>query len=98
MTNTNKNKIKVFIADDHSIVRRGLVQVISDTQGMVVVGEAENGNELLEKISTLEIDVVVMDLDMPEKSGWDVIVQLKINSPQLHIECLPRRGLCQQIF
>ena len=84
MTDIN-DKIKVFIADDHSIVRRGLVQVISDAPGMLVVGEAENGNQLLTQLKIMEVDVVVMDLDMPEKSGWDVIVQLKIESPQLPV-------------
>ena len=84
MTNI-KDKIKVFIADDHSIVRRGIVQVISDTPDMLVVGEAENGNELLTKVKKFKIDVVVMDLDMPEKSGWDVIVQLQIDFPRLPV-------------
>jgi DNA-binding NarL/FixJ family response regulator len=84
MTNI-KDKIKVFIADDHSIVRRGLVQVISDTPDMLVVGEAENGNELLIKVKKLKIDIVVMDLDMPEKSGWDVIVQLQVDFPKIPV-------------
>ncbi len=84
MTNI-KDKIKILIADDHGIVRRGLVQVISDTPDMLVVAEAENGNELLTKIKKLKIDIVVMDLDMPEKSGWDVIVQLKIDFPKIPV-------------
>jgi len=83
--NNIKDKIKVFIADDHGIVRKGLVQVISDTPDMLVVGEAENGNELLAKVKKLKIDIVVMDLDMPEKSGWDVIVQLKIDLPKIPV-------------
>ena len=80
-----KDKIKVFIADDHAFVRKGLVQVISDTPDMLVVGEAENGMDLLTKVPKLEIDIVVMDLDMPEKSGWDVIVQLKMDLPHLPV-------------
>jgi DNA-binding NarL/FixJ family response regulator len=80
-----KDKIKVFIADDHSIVRRGLVQVISDTPDMLVVGEAENGNELLTKVKKFKIDVVVMDLDMPEKSGWEVIIQLQVDLPKIPV-------------
>ena len=84
MTNI-KNKIKVFITDDHAIVRRGLVQVISDTPDMVVVGEAENGNELITKVKNMEIDILVMDLDMPGKTGWDVIIQLNIDLPQLPV-------------
>ena len=79
------DKIKVFIADDHAIVRRGLVEVISDTPDLLVVGEAENGNEILTKVKKLEIDIVVMDLDMPEKSGWDVIVQLQLDLPHIPV-------------
>ncbi len=100
MTNI-KDKIKVFIADDHGIVRRGLAQVISDTTDMLVVGEAENGNELLTKIKKLEIDILVMDLDMPEKSGWDVIVQLKIDLPQLPVIILsvyPEEDYARKFF
>jgi DNA-binding NarL/FixJ family response regulator len=80
-----QENIKVFVADDHAIVRRGLVQVISSTPDMTVVGEANNGDELLNKISELPIDVVVMDLDMPKKSGWDVIVELRLDWPKVPV-------------
>lgn len=85
MTLSKQKQIRVVIADDHAIVRKGLVQVISETDDISVIGEAENGNELLEKISSLNMDVVVMDIGMPEKSGWDVMMQLKIEWPRLPV-------------
>ena len=85
MKQSKQEKIKIIIADDHAIVRKGLIQVISEIQDFSVVDEAENGNELLEKIRVLDLDVVVMDIGMPEKSGWDVIAQLKIEYPQLPV-------------
>jgi DNA-binding NarL/FixJ family response regulator len=80
-----KNKIKIIIADDHAFLRKGLVQIISEIPDIAVVAEAANGEELLEKIHTLDLDVVVMDVEMPIKSGWDVILQLKIEKPKLPV-------------
>jgi DNA-binding NarL/FixJ family response regulator len=78
-------KTKVVIADDHAVVRKGLVQIISETSDLEVIAEAENGNILLDKIRTLQPDVVLMDINMPGKSGWDVMLQLKSESPKLPV-------------
>jgi DNA-binding NarL/FixJ family response regulator len=85
MTDTNKDKVRIIIADDHALVRKGLIQVMSGTSDLSVIGEAENGNQLLEMVRSEDVDVVVMDVDMPEKSGWDVMVQLKIELPKLPV-------------
>ncbi len=85
MTLSKQEQIRVIIADDHAVVRKGLVQVISETDDISVIGQAENGNELLEKIRALNLDVVVMDIGMPEKSGWDVMIQLKTECPNLPV-------------
>ncbi len=85
MSPKKSGQIRVVIADDHAIVRRGLVQIISETPDFEMAGEAENGHELLRLISELKPDVVVMDINMPEKSGWDVMMQLKIESPKLPV-------------
>ncbi|QPJ61070.1 MAG: response regulator transcription factor [Candidatus Nitronauta litoralis] len=69
--------VRVVIADDHAIVRRGLVQIISETDDLELVGQAENGHELLKLVNEMKPDVAVMDINMPEKSGWDVMLQLK---------------------
>lgn len=80
-----KNKIRVFIADDHYVVRQGLKHTLGQNSDMEVVGEAEDGNQVLERIENLEIDVVLLDIEMPKKNGWEVMSQLKALHPQLNV-------------
>ena len=63
------NKIRILLADDHSIMRVGLASLLSREKDMTVVGEAENGEEAVDKTRELKPDVVVMDLMMPGLSG-----------------------------
>ena len=77
MTTKKNNSIKVFITDDHDVVRQGIKTIISDTSDLCVVGEAENGEVALEKIRGLDVDVVIMDYDMPKKNGLDALVELR---------------------
>jgi len=81
----SKNKIRVFIADDHFVVRQGLKHILSQHSDMEVVGEAEDGNQVLTRIKDLVADVVLMDIEMPGKSGWEVMVQLKSLHPKLNV-------------
>ncbi len=85
MVLTNHDKIKVIIADDHPIIREGLIQILSQAPDITVVEQADDGIELLDKIRSLDLDMVLMDLDMPKKSGWDVMRQLKVELPNLPI-------------
>lgn len=85
MTTKNKSPIKVFITDDHDVVRQGIKTIISDTSDLSVVGEAENGEVALEKIRGLDVDVVIMDYDMPKKNGLDALVELKSFRPKLPV-------------
>jgi len=85
MTCADDDKIKIIIADDHPLVREGLVQIISQVPDMTVVEQASDGIELLDKIRSLDLDMVLMDLDMPKKNGWDVMRQLKVEFPNLPI-------------
>jgi two-component system, NarL family, invasion response regulator UvrY len=68
---------KVLIADDHAIFREGLKQVIAKTVDMVVVDEAENGQEALRKVQTNEYDLVVLDISMPGRNGLDMLTEIK---------------------
>lgn len=82
---TSKNKIRVFIADDHFVVRQGLKHILSQIPEIEVVGEAEDGNQVLEKLRDLTADIVLMDIEMPGKSGWEVMLQLKSTQPNLKV-------------
>ena len=77
--------IRVFIADDHSIVREGLKQILTDTYDMTVTGEANSGPEALRKIQKGNFDAIVLDLSLPGMSGLDVLKQVKINKPDLPV-------------
>jgi DNA-binding NarL/FixJ family response regulator len=77
--------IKVLIADDHALIRKGLKQLLDDTDDMRVTGEAENGMQAIRMVDESAYDVVLLDISMPDKHGVDVLKQLKINQPQLPV-------------
>lgn len=85
MSPSKNNSIRVFITDDHEVVRQGLKHIVSQSPDIEVVGEAENGVQLLEKIKSLEVDVVLMDIEMPEKNGLEALVQMNNLYPGLPI-------------
>jgi two-component system invasion response regulator UvrY len=77
--------IKILIADDHSVVRAGLKQIISAVSDMVVVDEVGSANEALEKIKKTYYSVVVLDIAMPGKSGLDALKEIKAEFPRLPV-------------
>lgn len=77
--------IRILIADDHPIVRKGLKEIIKDTPGMKVTDEASSGQEVLEKVSRADFDVVLLDISMPGRSGLDVLKDIKKQRPKLAI-------------
>ena len=82
---SNASKIKVLIADDHAIVREGLKQILADTKDIVVAGEAQNGNEAVKLARGNECQVMLLDISMPDRSGIDVLKQLRKELPQLSV-------------
>ena len=77
--------IRVFIADDHAIVRHGLKELISTTGDMRVVGEAIDGRQLLNLAPKLECDVIILDLSLPKVSGPEVLRRLRQLRPTLPV-------------
>ena len=77
--------IKVLIADDHSVVRSGIKQILSEESDMKVAGEARNSQEVIEKISKDKFDVLVLDITMPGKSGLEVLNDIKKIQPNTPI-------------
>lgn len=76
---------KVLIADDHEVVRAGLRQIIGEADGMVIVGEAVDAQETLDKASTTDCDVVLLDITMPGADGLSVLEELKGLYPDLPV-------------
>ena len=69
--------IRVLLADDHAIVRAGLRRLLADTGDILVVGEASDGVETLELLAQVEVDVVVLDLNMPRMTGLDALQEIR---------------------
>jgi DNA-binding NarL/FixJ family response regulator len=79
------DQIRVLLADDHAILREGLMSLIEKQSDIVVVGEAEDGNEALEKAAALAPDVVVMDIKVPGMSGIEACRLLKESYPLVKV-------------
>lgn len=77
--------LKILIADDHAIVREGLKQILADTPDMVVAGEADNGQQVLDLIRNQDWDLVLLDINMPAGNGLDTLKQLKKEKPHLPV-------------
>src|SRR5579884_4563092 len=77
--------IRLLIADDHPLVRRGLRDLLADTPDIAITAEASDGIEVLTLLDTHEIDVVLLDLNMPRKSGLETLVELKRLYPTLPV-------------
>ena len=77
--------IRILIADDHPIVRRGLKQILSDEPDMAVPGEAGDAREVLELVEGGDWDIVILDITMPGKNGLDILKDLKQKYPKLPV-------------
>ncbi len=75
----------ILIADDHAIVRAGLRQILADVPGMVVAGEAGSGSEVMSILRGGRFDVVLLDINMPGKTGLEVLKQIREEYPRLPV-------------
>ena len=76
----NKDKrvmIKVLIADDHPLLRQGLKLILEETEDIRVAEEASDGEEVLDRLKNNSFDVMVLDINMPRKGGFEVLEKLK---------------------
>lgn len=71
------SRIKVLIADDHQLMRQGIMQLIEMDEDIIVIGEAKDGNECLSMLKKAKPDVLLLDINMPNKNGLDVLRKLK---------------------
>lgn len=91
-------KIRVYITDDHQIVRRGIRQLLSTEAGIEVVGEASNGKEAVMDMVRLKPDIVLMDLVMPVMDGIEAIRQIKASHPSIQILVLTSFATDDKVF
>ena len=84
-TKITAQTIKVFIADDHAIVREGLKQILADTKDIAVIGYAETGLDAVKLIRKLECDVLLLDISMPDRSGIEILKQIKKEFPKVAV-------------
>ena len=77
--------IRVFIADDHSLMREGLKLILSETDDVHVAGEATNGEEVLNALEKNSYDVIVLDINMPRKTGFEVLDELRALGNQIPV-------------
>jgi DNA-binding NarL/FixJ family response regulator len=81
-------KLRILLADDHKIVREGLCLLINSQPDMQVVGEASDGQEVLNQTQDLKPDVVVMDLSMPKLNGLQATERIKAEHPAIKVVVL----------
>lgn len=77
--------IRILVADDHAVVRQGVIQILADVNDMAVKDEAQNGSEALKKVTENEYDVVLLDISMPGRSGLEVLEDIKARRPKLAV-------------
>jgi two-component system invasion response regulator UvrY len=77
--------LRIIIADDHTVVRRGLKQILLDEFPTAVIEEAADADLLLKQVFKEEWDIVISDLSMPGRSGMDALQQIKLHNPKLPV-------------
>lgn len=76
---------RVVICDDHAIVRKGVREILSETADIQVVGEAGSWQDLLALLTGSDVDLVLLDISMPDRNGLDILKQLKYERPALKV-------------
>jgi DNA-binding NarL/FixJ family response regulator len=77
--------IRIFIADDHVIIREGLKKILQDIKDMHVIGEAGHAEELREKLNSSEADILLLDLNFPGAGLFNLITEIRESYPKLFI-------------
>ena len=78
-----KPSIRILVADDHPVVREGLIAMLSTQADFEIVGEAAHGEEVVQKAKALRPDVVLLDLEMPKMDGVEALRQLRETAPEV---------------
>jgi DNA-binding NarL/FixJ family response regulator len=81
----NNKKIGIFLVEDHQIVRDGIKALLQDAPEITISGEASNGKELFERLSSTETDIILMDISLPDTSGIELTKQVSNNYPDIKV-------------
>ena len=84
--------IRILVADDHPLFRSGLKQVLAQEPDLVVAGEAEDSEQVLQRVAQEKWDIVILDITMPPRSGLDVLREIRRNHPDLPVLVLSMHG------
>ena len=89
--------IRIFLVDDHTVLRHGLRALLADRLGLAVVGEAGSGRDLLDQLLTTAADVVLLDLNMPGMGAMEITRQLREEYPDVQVLVLSMQGEVEHI-
>jgi DNA-binding NarL/FixJ family response regulator len=81
-------RLRILVADDHELVRRGIRGLLRARRGWIIIGEARNGHEAVEKASKLKPDVAIVDISMPHLDGLQVARQIREVTPNTKVVVL----------
>jgi two-component system, NarL family, invasion response regulator UvrY len=88
MMSSQLKTINIIIADDHAVVRKGLIQIIDEMPDMQLIDQAGDGVELLSKLPGQDVDVLLLDINMPGQTGWEVMQKVHHDYPHIRVVIL----------
>ena len=91
------NPLRILVADDHEIVRRGLVSLLKSHAGWDVCGEAQDGREAVDKAKALRPDIIILDIGMPNLNGLEATRQMLHHNPQSKVLILMYRKIKKKV-
>ncbi|MFC2142065.1 response regulator [Acidobacteriota bacterium] len=77
--------IRILLADDHTLVRKGIIQILQEIPELAQIDEANDGKEALKKIGDKDYDLILLDISLPGRSGLDILKQIKCMKPDLPV-------------
>jgi DNA-binding NarL/FixJ family response regulator len=77
--------IRILVADDHTVVREGIKQILAGQEDMIVEDEAGSGQEVLHKVTKKNYDLILLDISMPGRSGLEILEEIKVMQPKLPV-------------
>ena len=98
LVSNTKKKIKILVADDHPVVRKGLQMCLAKQERLKILGEAVDGEDAVQKTKELKPDVLLLDISMPKMNGLDVTAMLRKEVPDTRILILSVHSNKEYVF